>query len=208
MLIDQLMPKQMLTATLEIIINKAISLDNKTTIALAALNGKNLTVQLTELGFPLTLVVSDASISVIASVLSDDCIIHSNLKTLPKLKQSELLTSLIRSGELDIVGDPKIAQQFASVFERLNIDWEAQLAQRIGDIPAFKLAVLANKIQQKLAFAQSQISQDAGEYLLHEKKLIVSATELNTFQQSVNDAVLRLEQLQQRLSNLDSQLNK
>ncbi|MEW6999709.1 SCP2 domain-containing protein [Colwelliaceae bacterium BS250] len=207
MAIEQLMPKQMLTAALEIIINKAISLDNKTSTALTVLNGKSLTVQLTELGFPLTLLVSGANISVIASELSNDCVIQSNLKTLPKLKQSELLTSLIRSGELDIVGDPKIAQQFASVFEHLNIDWEAQLAKRIGDIPAFKLAVLGKKVQQKFAFAESQISQDAGEYLLHEKKLIVSTTELNNFVHSVSDAVQQLEQLQQRLSHLDSQLN-
>lgn len=200
------MPKQMLTAALEIVINKALSLDNNSSTELATLNGKSLTVQLTELGFPLTLLVSDASISVIASELSNDCIIHSNIKTLPKLKQSELLTSFIRSGELDIVGDPKIAQQFASVFARLNIDWEAQLAQRIGDIPAFKLAMLGKKVQQKLIFAERQISQDVGEYLLHEKKLIVSAAELNTFQQGVDNAVQQLELLEQRLSTLDKQL--
>lgn len=202
MSIEQLMPKQMLTAIIEIIINKALSLDSNISEPLSKLNGKNLTLVISELDFPITLNVELNTISVLASHLSDDCVIHSNFASLAKLKQTELLTSLIRSGDLDIVGDLKIAQQFAGLAEQLNIDWEKQLADRIGDTPAFKLNSLGAKLLKKLNFAKAQISQDASEYLLHEKRLLVTDFELRVFNSNVDKAELELVKLQSKLDSL------
>ncbi|TRX55098.1 SCP2 domain-containing protein [Thalassomonas sp. M1454] len=205
--VEQLMPKQMLTAIIEIIINKALSLDSNITEPLSKLNGKSLTLQITELDYPITLNVELNTVSVIASSHSDDCVIHSNFASLAKLKQTELLTSLIRSGDLDIVGDLKIAQQFAGIAEQLNIDWEKQLAERIGDIPAYRLNSLGAKLLDKLNFAKAQISQDASEYLLHEKRLLVTDSELSAFSSKVKAVELELNKLQSKLDLLQNRIN-
>ncbi|WNC72662.1 SCP2 sterol-binding domain-containing protein [Thalassotalea psychrophila] len=200
--IEQLLPKQILTALLEIIINKALSLDPNINSTLAKVNNKSLTLILSELGFPITLQVHQDEITVIASKLSTDCVIQTSLKTLPKLTQAELLTSLIKTGELDIIGDPKLAQQFASIFELLNIDWEQQIAERIGDIPAFKLGQLNKALLEKLSFANEQISQDASEYLLFEQRILVTETEINHFNQQVADVDQAVDNLAKRLTIL------
>lgn len=204
--IEQLLSKQVLTAMLEIIINKALSLDPKINTTLATVNNKNITILLSELGFPITLQVHQHEVTVIASKLSTDCVIQTSLKTLPKLTQAELLTSLIKTGELDIIGDPKLAQQFASIFEQLNIDWEQQIAERIGDVPAFKLGKINKAILAKLSFANEQISQDASEYLLHEQRILVTKTDINHFNQQVTDVAQAVDKLANRLKTLTNVL--
>lgn len=199
---ETLMPKQALCALLELIINKALSLDNNITVHLDTVNNKSITLLLAELGFPLTLQISAHKVLVMANTLSSDCTIQTNLKTLPKLKQAELLTPLIKAGELDIIGDPKIAQQFANIAEQLDIDWQSQLADRIGDVSAYKLTQLAKLTQQKVSFAASQISQDASEFILHEKNLIVSESQINKFNQQVADISQQVDTLSKRLSTL------
>ncbi|WNC68326.1 SCP2 sterol-binding domain-containing protein [Thalassotalea nanhaiensis] len=204
--IEQLLPKQLFTALLEMIINKALSLDPKINNALAKVNNKSLTLLLSELGFPITIQVHQHEVTVLASKLSTDCVIQTSIKALPKLAQPELLTSLIKTGELDIIGDPKLAQQFASIGEQLDIDWEQQIASRVGDVPAFKLGQLNKTVLDKLHFANQQIGQDASEYLLHEQRILVSETELKQFNQQVDDVTQAVDNLVDRLTTLTNTL--
>ncbi len=208
LLANMLMPKQVLTALLEVIINKALSLDGHIEPHLNALDNKSLTLLLSELDFPITLLVNQNVVTVLASKLSSDCLIQTNLTTLPKLKQPELLTSLIKSGELDIIGDPKLAQQFSNISEQLNIDWEQQIATRIGDLPAYKLGKLSKDILEKVKFAKNQISQDAREYLLHEQRIIVSDTEINHFNQQVAATARQTDDLLQKLNVIATKIGK
>lgn len=211
MKIEQLMPKQNLTAALEIIINKTLSLDPDINPYLDDISGKSLTITLTELDFPLTFLCQGNSINVFADSHSELCSISVSISSLPKLKQSKLLTSLIKSGELDIEGDPKVAQQFAKIGEQLSIDWEQQLANRFGDIAAYKLHQLVLNLTKKLNFAKQQVSQDASEFLLYEKPVIVAAHQQNDFnlavsvlEQQTADLELKLHQLSSKIQQLNS----
>ncbi|WP_371187261.1 SCP2 domain-containing protein [Thalassotalea maritima] len=200
--VQQLMPKQVLTAVLEQLINKTIDLDDKARKYLEVINHNSLTVLINELGFPITLHVADGHISVIANKLSDDCLIACSLQTLTKLQQASLIPQLIKSGELDIVGDVKIAQQFASITERLNIDWGTLLAGRIGDVPTHQLQKLANVLKQKFSFAKQQIGEDASEFVLHEARLAVSTNEVEQFNQQVAELAQQVDSLISRFQSL------
>ena len=189
-MIDQLMPKQAFCALIELIANKALSLHqsslaNQEQNLLASVEQKSLTLLINEFEFPLTILADNGKLNIISSKLSTDCVIQTSLKALPKLKQGDQITALIKSGELDIVGDVKIAQQFASVAESLDIDWQQQLALRIGDVPAFKVSKLGKLIANKIKFATEQIQLDSSEYLLHEKQLLVTGSKINKFNQQV-----------------------
>lgn len=200
--IEQLMPKQSLTAALEIIINKALSLDEQYLRSFQAIDGTSISIVLSELGFALSFYARDGQISVLADDLSTDCVIETSIKTLPKLTQSKLLTSLIKSGELNIEGDPKIAQKYSALGEKLSIDWEQQLANKIGQVPTHKLLSMVNVIKQKLQFAEQQVSQDASEYLLHEKRLLVTKNQVTDFTLAVAVVEQQAQALEQRLKKL------
>lgn len=203
------LPQQLVIIALEKALNQALALNSNANNGLAALDNKTLSVYLDELAFTLCFTVCQQHIMVTSNSEHSHCHIQTSLKTLWQLKQQqEQLTQLIKQGSLDLTGNIKVAQQFASLVDNLDIDWPNQLAKHIGDVPTYKLTQLGDLLNTKLAFAKQQISADASEWLIHEQKLVVSTHELAHFKQAVTNVNEEVNQFAQRLdalSNLVSQ---
>lgn len=112
------------------------------------------------------------------------------------------MTELIKQDKLDILGDIKVAQQFASVFEKLSIDWQSELAEHIGDIPTYKLSQFSLWLRDKIKFAAAQIQADASEWLVHEKRLVVTHSQIAAFNQEVSDIADSVVNIEQRMTCL------
>ena len=200
------MHQQLLCSMLEAIINKALSLSLNGTQGLYALEQKNLVVHLAELGFPLSFIVSNSKVLVTSLSENPDCAIHTSIKTLVALKNEHQLTDLIKQDKLDIIGDIKVAQHFASVAETLNIDWQSELAKHIGDIPTYKLTQFSKKVADKLGFAAKQIQADSSEWLVHEKRLVVTSSQIAAFNLQVSELDIRTETLADRFLAVEKAL--
>ena len=202
---SNLMISQLLTSTLEVLINKALSLST-TNASLENLTQKTLTLELADLGFPLSFTVyktiKNSQIMVTALTERADCTINTSLSTLRELKAEQQITELIKQDKLDLTGDIKVAQQFASVAENLDIDWQSELANHIGDIPTYKLIQLGKRVSTKVQFAAKQIKADASEYIVHEKRLVVTRSQIEQFNQQVVKVVEQVNELDQRISQL------
>lgn len=200
-----LMIPQVLTSALEVVINKTLALSTAK-VSLKMIAQKTLTLELAELGFPLSFTVSNTTenhqVMVTAQTDQTDCIIRTSLSTLQELKAEQQLTELIKKDALDLTGDIKVAQQFASVAEHLNIDWQSELANHIGDVPTHKLMQLGKRISEKVQFATKQVDADASEYLVHEKRLVVTRSQVEQFNQQVHQVSKQVDELEQRLSQL------
>jgi len=196
-MLNQLMPQQALCSVLEIIVNQALALNIHGVAILSKLEQKTLSVNLTELGFPLSFSINQQEVLVSTLTERSDCSIDTSIKTLLDLKKEQQITELIKQEKLDVYGDIKIAQQFANIAESLEIDWGSELAKHIGDIPAFKLTQLQRFIGNKLRFASNQIQADSSEWLLHEKKLLITHSQIDDFKQQVE----KTSQETNRLSN-------
>lgn len=198
------MYQQALCLILEKTLNKALSLNTHGLSALTPLAQKTLTVTLAEFAFPLSFSVDQQQLLVTTLTERSDCQLTSSLSTLVELKKEQQLTELIKQGKLDITGDIKVAQQFASLFENLSIDWQSELAEHIGDIPTYKLSQFSLWLKNKISFAAQQIQADASEWLIHEKRLVVTQSELSSFNQQVSDIAsdgLVIEERIKRLMN-------
>ncbi len=204
---DQLMLKQALSAVLEKAINKALKLTINDNSAFNTLAGKQLTLLLEELGFPLTFTLNHQQV-LVTTLAQGDCTVTTSISTLKKIKASQQLTEFIKQDLLDIQGDLKIAQQYLALAESLEIDWQSELANHIGDIPTYQLSRVASFAQNKINFAKTQIQADITEWLVHEQKLIVSATELKQFNLQVTQAAEQFDTLQQRLAKITKYLNE
>ena len=204
---QQLMFAQALSAMLEKLIEQFLRYNLHGTRALKPLSEKTLTVKLGELPFPLSFTVNNEKIHVSTSEAHYDCCLVTSVSTLIELQKEQQLTDLIRNDKLDIQGDLKVAQRFADIAQSLDIDWQSELAKRIGDIPAYKLGQLGRKIVDKLNFASQQIQADASEWLVHEKRLIVTSTELSSFSHDVDVIEQQLPKLSQRIENLINRFN-
>lgn len=199
------MHQQVLCSALEKAINTAISLNIHGTEDLYALEQKTLTVYLAEFSFPLSFSVDNKGILVSTLTERSHCILRSSISSLIELQKEQNITQLIKSEQLDLSGDIKVAQKFAAFFERLTIDWEAEIATQIGDVPTYKLSQFSQWLKNKVQFASTQIQADASEWLVHEKKLVVTSSQLHYFNQQVTQMASDVETLEKRIAHLMEQ---
>ena len=115
------MPQQALCSAIEIAVNQALALNINGVKSLTVLAQKTFTIQLTELGFPLSFSVNENKILVTSLTERSDCTVNTSIKTLLALKKQQQITELIKQEKLDVQGDIKVAQQFANIAESLEI---------------------------------------------------------------------------------------
>ena len=205
-LASSLLLPQVATASLELIINKALVLNSNKAISYATVAQKTLTLQLAELSFPLSFTMNVVSkpVSMIVSSLTErsDCTIKTSVNTLKKLKANQSLTQLIKQDELDVSGDVKVAQQFANIVQSLEIDWQSELAKHLGDIPTHNLLHFGNKITKSVTSTGKKLQADIGEYLVHEKRLVVTNSQLSAFYQQAKQISDKVDTLSERIDKL------
>ncbi|WP_057830060.1 ubiquinone biosynthesis accessory factor UbiJ [Colwellia sp. TT2012] len=207
---DSLLLPQVVTATLELIMNKALALNHNKAISFAELKQKTLTLELAELSFPLSFTVntSDSSAVVIVRSQTDssDCTIKTSIKALKKLKAKQSLTQLIKQDELDVSGDIKIAQQFTHITQSLAIDWQSELARHLGDVPTHKLLQFSDKISKSISATAKQIETDISEYLVHEKRLLVTISEVTVFNRQAKELANEVNVISARIDQIFADL--
>jgi len=198
----QLMHQQTLCSAVEFAINQALALNINGVSVLHALEQKTLTILLAELGFPLSFSINESKVLVTGLTERSDCTINTSVKTLLELKKEQQITELIKQDKLDVQGDIKVAQQFASIAESLDIDWQSEIAKHIGDIPTYKLSQLGKNLAKKFSFASQQIQADASEWLVHEKRLVVTSSQIEHFSQQVTEIAKQTEIVSARIQRL------
>ncbi len=196
------MTQQTLCSAIEFAVNQALALSIHGVKKLTVLEQKTFTIQLTELGFPLSFSVNENKVLVTSLIERSDCTVNTSIKTLLALKKQQQITELIKQEKLDVKGDLKVAQQFASIAESLEIDWQSELAKHIGDIPTYKLSQFGSNLMKKFNFATQQIQADASEWLVHEKRLVVTASQINHYNQQVNNLMSQTNDLAERIEKL------
>ncbi|MFT4724643.1 MAG: ubiquinone biosynthesis protein UbiJ [Colwellia sp.] len=194
--------QQTLCSTVEFAFNQALAISVKGASVLQTLEEKTLTILLSELGFPLSFSVNNNKVLVTGLTERSDCTINTSIKTLRELKKEQQITELIKQEKLDVQGDIKVAQQFANIAQSLEIDWQSEIAQHIGDIPTYKLSQLSKRWAKKINFATQQIQADASEWLVHEKRLVVTASQLGNFSEQVTELTKQTNTVAERIQRL------
>ena len=194
--------QQTLCSTVEFAVNQALALNINGSHVLSALEQKTLTILLTELGFPLSFSINENKVLVTSLTERSDCTINTSVKTLLELKNEQQITELIKQEKLDVQGDIKVAQLFANIAESLEIDWQSEIAKHIGDIPTYKLSQFGKSLARKFNFASQQIQADATEWLVHEKRLVVTSSQLHDFNRQVSDINQQTDIIAERIQRL------
>ncbi|EKE84468.1 ubiquinone biosynthesis accessory factor UbiJ [Idiomarina xiamenensis] len=186
--------------------NQLLHADPASSARLQALRGKRLRLTLRELPQPLTLTVVDDG--VVFAVHDDndvDCHIQTALAVLPELRDSANITRLIKADALDIEGDPMLAQRFSALFRDLDIDWQATLASRIGELPAYWLIKRWRQSRRWLTRRMAEQRDWLRDTVVEEKQLLVSAVEFAVFSDDLQALRARLDRLQRRLDSLPAE---
>lgn len=189
--------------------NRLLALDVDALARLAELSGQVILLELLNTGFMIYLVPSERGIQLFDRYHADANV---RVRGTPSAMVIFLLKSGRRStgfgGNIEIIGDVGLAQEFQSILKNLDLDWEEQLAHWFGDSIAH---TLGRVLRGGVAFAGTaggKLQQDISEYLRFEKELTVEKTELAEYCNAVdalrNDAErlkLRIKRLQQLTTN-------
>ncbi|MEI2267622.1 ubiquinone biosynthesis protein UbiJ [Erwinia sp. CGal63] len=194
----------LLTAGLETALNQILYRDRGLKAARQRLNGKSLAVELFELKQPLIFIFSEAQVDVLGD-WSDtpDCRVKTRLATLRKLRDRQQLTSLIRSGELEVEGDLQVVQQFSALIDLAELDPAEYLAPWIGDVAAQGLSQAARRGLQLLRGDVTRKQSYLSQALTEEWRLAPGSLELAWFAEEVDAAARELAALETRLNQLE-----
>lgn len=195
----------LLTASLETALNHLLYRDRGLKAARQRLNGRSLAIVLAELEQPIIFIFSEQQVDVIGEWGdTPDCTVKTRFATLSKLRDRQQLTTLIRSGELDVEGDLQVVQQFSALLDLAELDPAEYLAPWIGDIAAQGITQFARRgyhaVRRDVQRKQSYLSQT----LTEEWRLAPGSLELAWFAEEVDALSRSLDALDARLSQLEA----
>jgi ubiquinone biosynthesis protein UbiJ len=194
----------LMTAGIEGVLNTFLWRDRSLKSARQRLQGKTLRISLKEFSAPLVLAFSEQQLDVLSQWEGEaDCQVTTRIGVLPKLRDRQQLTALIRSGELEVEGDIQVVQNLASLMDLAEFDPAELLAPYIGDIASegiSKIARRGGKLLQK-GFIRNQ--QYLGEALTEEWRVALGSLEVAWFAEETEALARSVDSLSERLDKLE-----
>ena len=195
----------LITAGIESVLNTFLWRDRGLKAARQRLVGKVLRVELKEFASPLVLVFSEQQIDVLGQWEGEaDCVVKTALSTLPKLRDRQQLTALIRSGELEVEGDLQVVQNWVALMDLAEFDPAELLAPYIGDIAAEGIGKVIRGGSQLLKKGFSRNQQYLSEAITEEWKMAPGSLEVAWFAEETAAVERQVEALVARLEKLEN----
>lgn len=198
----------MLFSLLELASNKALEHDANTQARLEKLQGKVMTLHIKDFDRSITVTPQSEGLEFNSSSPEQaDVTLSTTLAAMLKIGRDGIENADLKTGELEMNGDPIIGQRFAQVMGDLNIDWEAMLAEKIGDAPAKAATKVAEHAQEFIKESRSQLHSFVSDLIVRDMQIVASADEVDEFLDDVDDLRADVDQLSARLSALLNKVN-
>lgn len=195
-------------AFIETSINKLHQLDSNTATKRNKLDNQIIGVELKELNKPLYFVISSQQIDVLNHFEGEpDCFIRFSLTALGDLKKNNQLTTLIKTGQLEVDGDIQIAQQFAQLMTEMDIDWEEHLSKKVGDVLAHKFCYFASGLYQQHKKQFTRLEKHTANLITHELKIAPGPLEVAHFCDQIEDLEKAVNQTNKHIQSIANKLH-
>ncbi|APG20796.1 MULTISPECIES: SCP2 domain-containing protein [Kosakonia] len=196
--------KPMVAAGIERALNTFLYRESALISARQRLYGKVLRVVLQEFSSPFVLVFSEQQIDVLSEWEGEaDCSVITQLRVLPKLRDRQQLTALIRSGELEVQGDIQVVQNLVALADLAEFDPAEVLAPWTGDIAAEGISKFLRGGARLLRHGVQRQQRYVAEVLTEEWRVAPGALEVAWFAEETAAVERATEALAQRLDKLE-----
>jgi ubiquinone biosynthesis protein UbiJ len=188
---------------LESVINRYLALDPEMLDKLARFNGKVIKLEMTGINKTLYMLPNDRGIQVLTEHEGPaDTVLRGSPASLFKMGLVSNAAELLLKGEIEITGDTRLGHQFKNVFSQMDIDWSEPLADLLGDSLAYQVQQSAGKLARWGKESVKSVSTSFSEYLQEESRDVVTGTELNIFNEAVDQCRNDVDRLQARVDAL------
>ncbi|NLC21634.1 MAG: hypothetical protein GX771_06940, partial [Halomonadaceae bacterium] len=116
-----------------------------------------------------------------------DTVIELDSETLGELFGGESLERLMFRGKLAVRGRVHLLEEIRELFFGLEIDWEAELARWLGDIPAHSLAEGIRRLAQWGLRTQGEMRADIAEYIFEEARLLTGKSQFEVLRDHLTE---------------------
>lgn len=196
--------KPLITAGIENVLNTFLYRSPALKTARQRLNGKVLRVVLKEFSTPLVLVFSERQLDVLGEWEGEaDCSVITHMNVLPKLRDRQQLTALIRSGELEVEGDLQVVQNFVALADLAEFDPAELLAPYTGDIVAEGIGKFIRGGSSFLSKGMHRQQRYVAEVLTEEWRMAPGPLEMAWFAEESAAVERAVDAFTQRLEKLE-----
>ena len=196
--------KPLVTAGIENVLNTFLYRSPALKTARQRLNGKVLRIVLKEFSTPLVLVFSERQLNVLGEWEGEaDCSVITHMSVLPKLRDRQQLTALIRSGELEVEGDLQVVQNFVALADLAEFDPAELLAPYIGDIAAESISKVLRGGSSFLRKGLQRQQRYVAEVITEEWRMAPGTLELAWFAEETSAVERAVDALTKRLEKLE-----
>lgn len=200
------LPDAML-APLQALLNRNIQASTPARHLLPQLAGKVLAVSLKGTPLALYMQFNDSGALLSFTPAEDpDVILTGGLFALARLTGDDASLAL-RSGEVDLLGEPELAQTIQTLLQHAHPDWEEELSRLIGDVAAHQVGNFARSLFGWGRQAGESMQRNTAEYLQEESRDLVAPAEAREYCAGVDEARDGVERAAARLDRLEQRLN-
>jgi len=190
---------------LETVINRYLALDPEMLDKLKAFDGKVVKIELTVINKTLYMLPGETGMQILTEFEGEaDTVLRGSPLSLFKMGLVSNTASLLLKGEVEITGDTRLGHQFKNVFSQMDIDWSEPLAELVGDGLAFQLQQTGQRLTAWSQDTVSSFSNSVSEYIQEESRDVVTETELNIFNDAVDQLRNDVDRLQQKIQSLSA----
>ncbi len=193
---------QQLTPTLEKSINLALSVDPAAASKLKPLDQCILEIHLRSLQRSLFFKAVNGSVKLVGPEQGAHVTLSGTTLAFLKLAAQRDANNLFKSRDLSMSGDAVRAQQIQTFARNIDLDWEALLADIIGDVPAH---LLSSTLKQSVTWSR-HISQsfmrDLEEFVKYEVRMLPGKAIAASQFDAIDQLRLATDRLDARIRNL------
>jgi len=109
------------------------------------------------------------------------------------------------SGDVEIEGDTETGQHIRDTMNDLDLDWEEQVAELVGDVVGHKIGNVVRGAADWATQTRSTVEQDVSEYLQEESRLLPHREEIGPFLEAVDTLRSDVDRMEARVQRLLTQ---
>ena len=196
-----------LVPVLEEAFNRFLALDPKTPERLARLSGRVVEVDVAGFPGPLFLSFPGGVIHLATDhAAAPDVTLRGGPLSLLRLALARDGERLLADGEVQVHGDSGVLQVLRASLAEREVDWEEEVARRLGDVPAHALANQARAVAAWLDQSRESLGLDLQDYLWEEGRLLPRPESVEAFLSEVDTLRDDVERLAKRIDRLAARL--
>ncbi len=183
-------------------LNRVLSRDPVTLARLGELAGREIRIECRQPEWHCFLLPHNRGIDLLAASAEPDACIRGSALNLMRLPYAG--NEVLFGHGVSIEGDSALVHRLQQILADSHVDWEAWLAELIGDTAAHPLANLLRSASHQLRYGSNSLIHSVEEYLHEEARLLPTQVEIDIWQEEVEELRDATDRLEARIARLEN----